>query len=92
MADGIAALAEELELPDGFSAAARAELKGATPDGADAMRAHLIGGDEREDATDLPLVTLDPLGSKDLDQAFAIEPARAGRRSCTTRSPTSPRT
>ncbi|MCB1039494.1 MAG: RNB domain-containing ribonuclease [Acidimicrobiales bacterium] len=35
---------------------------------------------EREDRTDLPLVTVDPLGSTDLDQALAIEPLADGWR------------
>jgi len=38
--------------------------------------AHVIG--EREDRTDLDLVTIDPEGSRDLDQALAIEAHAAG--------------
>jgi exoribonuclease R len=34
----------------------------------------------RVDATDLPLVTLDPAGSRDLDQAFALESISGGFR------------
>ncbi|MBO9534635.1 MAG: RNB domain-containing ribonuclease [Solirubrobacteraceae bacterium] len=78
LADGLAALAAELELPEGFPPAVEAEIEGATPAGAEAMRGQLVGADEREDATALPLVTLDPFGSKDLDQAFAIEPGADG--------------
>lgn len=72
--DGLAALAAELDLPGTFSPDAIAELEGATPAGAAEMAASLVGGAERVDATHLPLVTLDPEGSRDLDQAFAIEP------------------
>lgn len=35
---------------------------------------------DRVDATDIPLVTLDPHGSRDLDQAFAIQPVGHGFR------------
>ncbi|PRY46923.1 RNB domain-containing ribonuclease [Umezawaea tangerina] len=34
---------------------------------------------DREDATDLPLVTIDPPGAKDLDQALAVERRPGGR-------------
>jgi exoribonuclease R len=74
MLDGLARLANELELPQAFPPEAIAELTGATAEGHGAMAGRLIGADAREDATALPLVTLDPLGSRDLDQAFAIEP------------------
>jgi exoribonuclease R len=36
--------------------------------------------DNRDDATDVELVTLDPAGSRDLDQAFALETTDAGFR------------
>src|SRR5437763_17220108 len=35
---------------------------------------------DREDATDLPLVTIDPPGSKDLDQALLVEHRAGGFR------------
>ncbi|MDQ3294181.1 MAG: RNB domain-containing ribonuclease, partial [Actinomycetota bacterium] len=35
-------------------------------------------GAARDDRRDLPLVTLDPVGSRDLDQAFALEPRGSG--------------
>ncbi|HEV2779588.1 MAG TPA: hypothetical protein VGX25_09325 [Actinophytocola sp.] len=43
------------------------------------MAAKAVAGGEgdREDATGLPLVTIDPPGSKDLDQAVLVE-TRAG--------------
>ncbi|MDQ8046218.1 MAG: RNB domain-containing ribonuclease [Solirubrobacteraceae bacterium] len=78
LAGGLAQLATELELPGPFAADAQAEATAATADGLAANRPTLVGGNAREDHTDLPLVTLDPLGSRDLDQAFAIEPAEAG--------------
>lgn len=61
----------EFELPcvgdDGFAGDVRAEAEAAS----DRL------ADEREDHTDLALVTIDPPGSMDLDQAVRIE-ARAG--------------
>ncbi|HEX3824176.1 MAG TPA: RNB domain-containing ribonuclease [Mycobacteriales bacterium] len=36
--------------------------------------------DSRTDATDIPLVTLDPEGSRDLDQAFALQSVGSGLR------------
>lgn len=78
LAPGIAALSTELELPEAFPPEVAAELQAATAAGAPAMAARLTGAGDREDATALPLVTLDPLGSRDLDQAFAIELAADG--------------
>lgn len=70
---GLVALAAELELPAAFPEEVGPELAGASADGAPAMAAQLVGEGARFDATHLPLVTLDPPGSRDLDQAFAIE-------------------
>ena len=58
---GLAAVRAELDVPERFPAdvAAAAEQAVARPPGAD-----------HTDATDLPLVTIDPRGSRDLDQAF----------------------
>ncbi len=75
---GVQALAQELELPGAFPPDVLAEIAGATAGGAAAMSSQLIGAGAREDATALPFVTLDPPGSRDLDQAFAIEPGGAG--------------
>lgn len=77
--DGLAALAAELDLPEAFAPEVAAELSVASADGAAEMAPLLIGAAERVDATDLPLVTLDPAGSRDLDQAFAIEQSAGGR-------------
>ena len=67
----LAALRSELDVPAAFppgveDEAARA-AKSWTPDG-------------RRDATDLGLVTLDPAGSTDLDQAFLLERTPTGMR------------
>jgi len=61
-----AALREQLEVPGDFSAAALADAAQAT------ARAQL----PVQDATGIPFVTVDPAGSRDLDQAVHI--ARAG--------------
>nr|WP_143229933.1 RNB domain-containing ribonuclease [Actinophytocola xanthii] len=53
----------ELELPAGFPAQVLAEAEQAAAAGPDGDRA---------DATDLPLVTIDPPGAEDLDQALAV--------------------
>jgi len=63
LAPGLAAIRTELGLPDAFppeveAAAARAAVSPRLPD---------------LDRTDLPLVTLDPKGSMDLDQALHVE-------------------
>ncbi|WP_121010896.1 RNB domain-containing ribonuclease [Saccharothrix australiensis] len=59
----------EFGLPAEFPAAALAEARQAA--GRD------MAGDDREDATHLPLVTIDPPGAEDLDQALCLE--RVGR-------------
>lgn len=71
-AAGLAAIAAELELPHAaFPAAALAEAQ--APGAQPARGWQLIGAAEREDLRSLPLVTLDPASSLDLDQALAIE-------------------
>lgn len=57
-------------LPAEFPAAALTEAEQAV--------AQPSGGDTRVDATDLPLVTVDPVGAKDLDQAMMIRRRPAG--------------
>lgn len=73
---GFAAIRDELGITavHGSDAEAEAAARAATPT-ADA-HADLVAAGERADRRDLPLVTLDPPGSRDLDQAFAL--ARAG--------------
>ncbi len=62
---------QDFALPVQFPAAALAEAERAVAEGARG---------EREDATALPLVTIDPPGAKDLDQAVLIERAGEGYR------------
>jgi VacB/RNase II family 3'-5' exoribonuclease len=66
LADGLAAIRAQFQLPAGFppqvEAAAEAEAR-------QSLSGHV-------DRTSLPFVTLDPLSSTDLDQAFVIERAR----------------
>ena len=64
LADGFAAIREQFHVPGVFPAAAMAEAVGA------ATAQH---HDDRVDGRDLPIVTLDPAGSMDLDQAFALD-------------------
>ncbi len=71
-ADGdFAALRAEFELPEGFPSEVLAEAEAVAGDPAE-----FAGG--RVDATDLPFVTIDPPGSKDLDQATLIERTGSG--------------
>ncbi|MEW9529574.1 RNB domain-containing ribonuclease [Microbispora sp. NPDC049125] len=67
---GFARIRREFDLPDGFPPAAQAE----------AERAATSAAPPDEDRTDLPLVTIDPPGSMDLDQALAIERRGEGYR------------
>ncbi len=60
---------------DGYSKDAYFE---AEDGGAVADPAHIVGG--REEATSIPLVTIDPVGSRDLDQAVHIERLGDGHR------------
>jgi exoribonuclease R len=63
-----AALRRELELPDQFPLAAQRE--------ADAAAATVLSGlsaDGHPDRTDIPLVTIDPAASRDLDQAVYLQ-------------------
>jgi exoribonuclease R len=66
-------LRAEFELPESFGADVLAEAESAV------MDPPAFTG-EREDATDLPLVTIDPPGAKDLDQAMVIRNRGAGFR------------
>ncbi|NKY11649.1 RNB domain-containing ribonuclease [Cellulomonas hominis] len=68
---GLAALRAELGVPDGFPAEVLAEVArvtGAGPSGS------------RDDATGVPFVTIDPEGSRDLDQAVHLERRGPGYR------------
>ncbi len=66
--DDVAALRDELEIPDGFSG----EVEATAAKAAASARMPSL------DRTDLELVTIDPPGAKDLDQAVTIERAGAG--------------
>jgi len=68
---GFGRIRDEFVLPTNFPAAVLAEAEQAV----DTWRA----GD-REDATGLPLVTIDPPGARDLDQAMAVERTATGFR------------
>ncbi|MBE1479405.1 exoribonuclease R [Actinophytocola algeriensis] len=67
---GFGKVREEFALPPNFPAAVLAEAEQA------ANRPH----DGHKDATDLRLVTIDPPGAKDLDQAMAVERRGSGFR------------
>ena len=69
-----AAIRTELEVPEGFPDAVLAEAASAARGG---PREDVPGGPQRADLRRLPFVTLDPPGSRDLDQAFHLE-HRAG--------------
>ena len=64
---GFARIRQQLGVPEDFPPEVTAEAVAAQPD---------PGPDHRLDARDLPLVTIDPAGSRDLDQALAL--ARRG--------------
>ncbi|HEU5085096.1 MAG TPA: RNB domain-containing ribonuclease, partial [Acidimicrobiales bacterium] len=66
--DGLARIRAELEVPASFPAEVLEE----------AASLRVPNDDGRVDRRDLPLVTVDPEGSTDLDQAFAIEAADDG--------------
>ncbi|MER6900075.1 RNB domain-containing ribonuclease, partial [Amycolatopsis sp. NPDC000740] len=66
-------LRAEFALPESFGPAVLAEAETAVLD-------PLASAGGREDATDLPFVTIDPPGSKDLDQAMVIERLGSGFR------------
>lgn len=68
LAAALAALREEFSVPDGFPAAVLAEAAEASPP------------EPALDLRDIDFVTLDPKGSRDLDQAFHIERRGGGYR------------
>ncbi|HEU4704496.1 MAG TPA: RNB domain-containing ribonuclease [Sphingomicrobium sp.] len=65
LAEGLAAIRVQYQLPEAFPPAVEAE----------AAEAVKRTPDQHADRTALPFVTLDPASSRDLDQAFAIEAA-----------------
>src|SRR5690349_10706676 len=70
--EGFAGIRREFGLPERFPDPVLAEAERAVTDSA------RIGAADREDATDLPLVTIDPPGSKDLDQALLVQTRPGG--------------
>jgi len=66
LADALAALREGIDAPVGFPTAVLDEADAARPAQADV------------DLRDVPFVTLDPAGSRDLDQAFHLERTGSG--------------
>ncbi|MBO0899352.1 RNB domain-containing ribonuclease [Cellulomonas sp. zg-ZUI22] len=73
---GLAALREEVELPGAHPPDVLAEAQEAARRGPDDAR---VPG-PRADRTDVPFVTVDPVGSTDLDQAVHVERRGAGWR------------
>ena len=72
LAAGLVGIRQELRLPTAFPDDVVAEAAATGPLGHPGAVEWLVSAFERTDRTDLPLVTLDPAGSRDLDQAFAI--------------------
>lgn len=72
--EGLARIREEFDVPGPHTPAADAEAEAAARD-----VLHRLDAD-RLDARDLELVTIDPPGSRDLDQALHIEPRSHGWR------------
>ena len=68
---GLDALRRSFDVPTEFPAAVSAEAEAVTSSGSSA---DLV---DRIDRTDVDFVTLDPVGSTDLDQAFALESSGA---------------
>lgn len=73
LAGGLARIREELDIPAAFPADAEREAERAARE----APAHAATLPDRRDAE---LVTIDPPGSRDLDQALAIEPRGDGHR------------
>lgn len=69
--ESFASIRDEFGLPERFPDAVLAEAERA-------VESARSGQADREDATDLPLVTIDPPGSKDLDQALLVETRPGG--------------
>src|SRR5690348_15535461 len=69
--EGFAGIRTEFGLPSQFPDAVLAEAEKSASE-------WNRGGVDREDATDLPLVTIDPPGSKDLDQALLVQRTASG--------------
>src|SRR4051812_27685067 len=68
LADGVAAIRREAGVPDAYPAAAEAEAQVAA------------GRSSAGERVDVPFITIDPPGSRDLDQALHIERRGDGHR------------
>ena len=75
VAAALAQVRSELGIPMEFGPAAVAEAVTAARSGPSDVPGRSV---PRVDATDLPLLTIDPAGSMDLDQALHVEPAGDG--------------
>jgi exoribonuclease R len=73
VAEAMAAVRAELEVPEAFPPAVTAAARAAA-----AGDLVVAAGGRRVDRTALPLVTIDPPGSRDLDQAVGVERRRGG--------------
>lgn len=73
--DALAALRAELDVPDGWPA----EVLGEAESAAGGPAGPVPGAGGVTDATDVPLFTIDPPTSTDLDQAMHLERRRGGR-------------
>lgn len=71
LAEGFAAIRAELDVPTDFPPSALAEA-------AATAQVPFTNGQDRADGTDIPLVTLDPPGSTDLDQALHLQRRPSG--------------
>src|SRR5215210_55424 len=71
--EGLDRIRAELRLPDGFPPEVDASASTA------AARVSPVGAD-RFDGRDIPFVSIDPSGSRDLDQAYFAERAKDGYR------------
>ena len=75
VAAALAQVRQELGIPTQFPAAAAQEAADAARTGPADVPGRTVA---RADATDLPLLTIDPAGSMDLDQALHVAPAADG--------------
>ena len=66
LSEGLSAIREQFQLPADFPPAVEQAV---------AAAASAVSSTDHVDRTAVPFVTLDPLSSTDLDQAFAIEPS-----------------
>lgn len=73
LVEALRELADDLDIPEEFASEVLAEAAALAASGP-------VDGAERVDMTELPMVTIDPPGATDLDQAIHIERSGAGYR------------